>query len=246
MRGTGLATIFAIDTAADRCHLGLARDGNIVSVSGPVGQTHLEHVLPLIEGLFAQCALSPQQCDAFAFASGPGSFTGLRVACTLVQGMALGACRPVIALGNLGLLACAAAMAAPSARKRRILALLDARMQQAYWGVYEGAGTDWEELAPPALCDLEAMDELISRWQPELCAGDPVWLGRTPVAGRPVICPATIDGDLIAQMAQLQFAAGKVLPAHRALPVYVRDQVALTVAQRRQARAGASSSGAAR
>ncbi len=236
-----MTTLFAIDTAADRCKLALSRDSQLALLSGPPGHTHIEHVLPLIDQLFAQCDIGPEQCDAFAFASGPGAFTGLRVACTIAQGLALGTGRPVIAIGNLLALASACeALQPPDAVARRAFVAIDARMQQAYWAVYEGAGTDWVELAAPALCNVNAMGELIDRWQADFCGGDANWLERSLGACSVPLCHALVDGGALARLAAARFAAGAVLPARAALPAYVRDEVARTVAQRRQDARGPS------
>ena len=236
-----MTTLFAIDTAADRCNLALSCEAQVALLSGPTGHTHIEHVLPLIDKLFAQCDIGPEQCDAFAFASGPGAFTGLRVACTIAQGLALGTGRPVIPIGNLLALASACdALLPPEPVARRAFVAIDARMQQAYWGVYEGAGTDWVELAAPALCKVDAMSELINRWQADFCGGDADWLERSLGACAVPICHGLVDGGALARLAAVRFAAGAVLPARAALPAYVRDEVARTVAERRQDARGPS------
>ncbi|SPJ17833.1 O-sialoglycoprotein endopeptidase [Burkholderiales bacterium] len=235
-------TIFAIDTAGEHCSLALSRGAGVETVFGEAGHTHLEHVMPMIERLFARCSLRPEQCDAFAYGSGPGSFTGLRVACTIVQGLALGTGKPVISVGNLAALACAGDAAAPRQTagrgRRRALVATDARMQQAYWAVYEQAGGGWTELAPPALCGVNELSQMISDWQVDFCAGSASWLRPHMDAGGPALRDVSVDGAIIARLAQGKFALGEVLPPERALPAYVRDRVAQTVAERRGTGAG--------
>ncbi len=230
-------TIFAIDTAGERCHLALAHAAGTELFSGEAGQTHLEHVLPMIERLFARCGLRPQQCDAFAFGSGPGSFTGLRVACTIVQGLALGAGRPVIAVGNLLALVCEAASvpgAAPAPPGSRLgFAAVDARMQQAYFAVYEGRGTAWTERAVPALCEQVEIPMMIARWKPDFCCGNAPALGAAPACGGAALVAAAGGTDAMVRLAAAKFAAGETLAPQFAVPAYVRDKVAQTVAQRR-------------
>jgi tRNA threonylcarbamoyladenosine biosynthesis protein TsaB len=233
-------TLFAIDTAGEHCTLALARAGAVDLARGAPGQTHLEHVMPMIEALFARHGLAPAQCAAFAFGSGPGSFTGLRVACTIVQGLAYGAGRPVIAVGNLLALAVRAdERGAHGVRPRRVLAARDARMNQAYAAVFEGSGTAWSTLVPPCLIDAGQLADIAARWQPDYCAGDAAWLASwLGPAGRPaglVLQDVAVDAAVIVRLALERHARGEVLAPELALPEYVRNDVARTVAQRRAA-----------
>jgi tRNA threonylcarbamoyladenosine biosynthesis protein TsaB len=237
-------TLFVIDTAGEQCSLALARGGLVDLVRGVPGHTHLEHVMPMIERLFARHELAPAQCAAFAFGSGPGSFTGLRVACTIVQGLAFGAGRPVIAVGNLhALAACVDEGASPARpwprRPRRVMAALDARMNQAYVAVFEGSGTVWRALLSPCLVDVGQLPAIAAQWQPDYCGGDAAWLerawGADGLPGGLSRRDATVDAAVIARLALERLARGEVLAPERALPEYVRNDVARTVAQRRAA-----------
>jgi len=230
--------LLAVDTAGERCTLALAHLGRIVARSGLPGQTHLEHVLPMIETLLRDAGLQPCDCAAFAFGSGPGSFTGLRVACTLVQGLALGAGRPVVAVGHLEALP-HAAYAAGAADGTRVLALLDARMDEAYWAVYESVGGAWTPLAAPVVGGRGALREAIDQWQPQSCVGNLDWIRGYIGDGAPAPRGATVDAEGIVRLAGQRLAQGGGVAAARALPLYVRDRVAQTVAQRRATRAGA-------
>jgi len=228
-------TILALDTAGDICSVALLRDGTIDVVRGATGHNHLEHALPLVQGLLARHGLRPSGCDAFAFGSGPGSFTGLRVACTIVQGLAYGSERPVVAVGNLDALALAACSAdAAPAVPVRVLVALDARMDQVYWAVYEGAGLQWQALTPPALCDAGELAAQVDRWRPHYCAGQLPWL-RAAVGAGSALRQAQADAGVIAELARQRYAAGLVVAPQQAAPAYVRDDVARTVAQRRAA-----------
>lgn len=241
-----MPTLFAIDTAGDHCSLALLHGGRVLVRCGPAGQTHLEHVMPRVEELFAEAGVAPAACDAFAFGSGPGSFTGLRVACTIAQGLAFGTRRPVIAVGNLAALAYQAAAAPPhGAAPRRVLAAIDARMGQAYVAVLAGAGTAWETLLAPALVERLELSALIARWRPDVCAGDAAWLQGSLAPGVPAaeaaagvaLRDARADAGSILALAQEQLARGQILSPEQAAPQYVRDDVARTVAQRRTAMA---------
>ncbi len=233
-----MSTILAIDTAGDVGSVALLHAGRVHVVRGDPGRTHLEHVMPLVRRIFHEHGLRPDACDAFAFGSGPGSFTGLRVACTIAQGLAYGTQRPVIPVGNLQALARQAAGAAPGGGAAvRVLAAIDARMDQAYWAVYDGSGGSWQVVAPPALCDAGRLGEAIARWQPQLCAGRLAWLRPLLGEAPPTMQDAGADAGALLRIAQEQLACGAVLAPERAVPDYVRDDVARTVEQRRAAAA---------
>jgi tRNA threonylcarbamoyladenosine biosynthesis protein TsaB len=238
-------TLLAIDAAGERCSLALVHAAGSECCTGAPGQTHLEHVMPMVEQLFARCSLRPRDCDAFAFASGPGSFTGLRVACTIVQGLALGAGRPVIAVGHLDALLRAGLDAGPgtaaggaAAPLARALVLLDARMEQAYWAVHEKRDSAWASLAAPAVGGRDELLRAIEQWQPDFCAGDAAWILRYIGAVDVPVRDVAVEAGVVARLAQERFARGALLAPERAVPMYVRDRVAQTVAERRDARSG--------
>ncbi len=238
-------TLLAIDAAGECCSLALLHRASMVSITGEPGQTHLEHVMPMVEALFARCALRPQDCDAFAFASGPGSFTGLRVSCTIVQGLALGTGRPVVAVGHLDALLRAALEARPGEHVApspgaapRALVVLDARMEQAYWAVHEERPGGWECVAAPSVGGRDELLRAIKIWRPGMCAGNAAWIHRYIGAMDIPVRDVAIDAAVVARLAQERFVRGAVIPPEQAFPEYVRDRVAQTVAQRREARLG--------
>ncbi len=243
MRNALAPTIFAIDTAADRCCLALSRGEDVQSLLGQTGQTHLENVLPMVNRLFADAGLRPDRCDAFAFGSGPGSFTGLRVACTIVQGLALATTQPIIALSNLQLLAAAAQASGHAAlakdTQRRIFTAADARMQQAYWAVYDVFNGAFNEIAPPSLCEAGALRELVSIWKPDCCAGNGAWMQPYLGSASALLCDVAVNGAVLAQLANDKFVHGQILTPEQAVPAYIRDRVALTVLERRASGWGA-------
>lgn len=246
MHNIAVPTIFAIDTAGERCCLVLTHGAEVHTLLGEPQFAHLEQVMPMIDRLFANAQLRPEDCDAFGFGSGPGSFTGLRVACTIVQGLALATNRPVIAVGNLLLLAAAAhkgGLRPPGAGARsRILAAIDARMQQAYWAVYDYSDGAWSEAVPPSLCEATSLQEAVSVWQPTGCAGNAAWLQRhVGQAPSTRLCDVAVESAVLAQMVQEKFFRGELIAPEQALPAYVRDRVALTVSERRASTLGARS-----
>jgi tRNA threonylcarbamoyladenosine biosynthesis protein TsaB len=212
-----------------------------------------ERALSMVAELLAEQSVTLSQVDAFAFGRGPGSFTGLRVACALVQGLAFAHGRPVVPIGSLRALAYGARRQVPSEDRShsprpdapladvalRVMAAIDARMGQIYWAVYEGAGAE-HTLATPALATPEQMADLVAQWRPQVIAGDA--LRVFPSAWEPldegIRLPAmAVEACMIAQLARTELAAGRSVAARDASPEYVRDQVALTTEQRARGKA---------
>lgn len=232
----------AIDCSGPCCSLALLHAGVMHAVRGEAGRTHLEDVLPLVAELFAHAGLRPQACDAFAFASGPGSFTGLRLACTIAQGLALATDRPVVPVGHFEALF-AALGAEAQVDGARVLGLLDARMDQAYWAVaaWQARDANWQFCAAPAVGDRAGLAVAAAQWRVAACAGDPPWIAQYLGAEAPPVRAAAIDAACVARLAAARYALGGALAPEAAAPTYVRDRVAQTVAQRLAARAARGS-----
>ena len=229
------STLLAIDTATDVCSVALARGEDVNERAEAVGQRHSERILPMVEALLREAGLRLHECDAIAFGSGPGAFTGLRIACGIAQGLAFGAGLPVIAVGNLEALALAAGEAAPGAR--RVLAAVDARMQEAYWALYSIDGGVPTEVSAPALASAAELAAVCRDRAPDLVAGNalrafPDVAAQFAGAQAPDACASAAS---IARLAMRKFASGGAVAAELAAPLYVRDRVALTIDERRAA-----------
>ena len=226
--------LLAFDTATEICSVALARAGGVIERSEHVGQRHSQFVLPMAQQLLAESGATLADLDALAFGAGPGSFTGLRIACGVAQGLAYGIDRPVVPVGNLAALALNAAALAPQAR--RIAVAIDARMQEVYWAVYEPRDGEVIELAAPSLAAAAELPDLIAGFEPQALAGDALAvfapaLESVAVAQR--LPQARAGAGAIARLACVGLARGRALPAAQAMPLYVRDRVALTIDQRR-------------
>ncbi len=188
----------------------------------------------MVQDVLAHAAVDLTACDALAFGAGPGAFTGLRIACGVVQGLAYGAGKPVIAVGNLEALALAALRQDPQAQ--RVLCANDARMREAYVAVYEREGDRAAERLAPALLAARDLGGLIERWAPDVVAGDAptTFADELALAAEVVrLVPMRATAASVAACAIHKWrAAGAVEPA-RAAPLYVRDHVALTIEERR-------------
>jgi tRNA threonylcarbamoyladenosine biosynthesis protein TsaB len=202
-------------------------------------------MLPLaLEGL-AACGIDVRQLDGVAFGAGPGAFTGLRCACAVAQGLAFGAGIPVVAIDSLMLVAEDARALLHDNGVSVLWVAMDARMDEVYAARYALDGTRWRVGVAPALYTLEA---LAMRWRadpPQVVVGT----GAQAFADRLPFGPAIVQAhtqDRAAALLRLGLqlhADGAGVDAAQAMPLYLRDKVALTTAEREVARAG---TGAAR
>jgi tRNA threonylcarbamoyladenosine biosynthesis protein TsaB len=221
--------LLAVETSTELCSVALLRGGELFVEEVLAGNRHSELLPAMIRRLFERAHLAAMQMDAFAFGQGPGSFTGIRIACGVVQGLAFAAQRPVVPVPSLLALA-------EQSNESRVIAAVDARMGEAYVAAYVRNGPDWDEVVAPRLIDVHAVPPL---------PGDG-WAGTGSGFDRHEwlrdAWHASIErrtqGDLpraaaIARIAARRFARGEAIPADRAAPLYLRDKVALTTAERR-------------
>jgi tRNA threonylcarbamoyladenosine biosynthesis protein TsaB len=227
-------TVLAIDTATEVCSVAVLVGDRLVERSEMVGQKHSERVLPMVETVLASAGLQLSDINLFAFGAGPGSFTGLRIACGIVQGLAYGTDRQVVAVGNLRALAARAFAIAPAAR--RALVAIDARMHEAYCAIYRNDAPVTEQRAP-ALERPDALARLAHSDGVDLVAGNAL---AVFAADWPVEAPWQALSDLrvgaaeIARLARIDAARGLAVAPAQAMPLYVRDHVALTIEERQR------------
>jgi len=203
--------------------------------TGAVSSTRL---LPAIGELLGEAGLVLADCDAIAFGAGPGSFTGLRTATGVAQGLAFGLDIPVVPVSTLLVCAESARLRDPAAM--RVLAALDARMDEAYWADYawDAAADDWRTLHPAS---LDAPEAIAAPDVPFTLAGNAAAaFGARLVAATTA---RTIDAEALphalplAHAALRAFRAGRTVRADEAAPEYVRNKVAQTTAERMAAKA---------
>jgi tRNA threonylcarbamoyladenosine biosynthesis protein TsaB len=227
------ATILAIDTATEVCSVAALAGERLVERLEVVGQKHSERVLPMVDAVLAEAGLALNDVDVFAFGAGPGSFTGLRIACGIAQGLAYGTDKPVVAVGNLRALA---ARALENASAERVLVAIDARMHETYCALYRGDARV-TELRAPSLERPEALAELAHSEQVDIVAGNALsefasaWPQSAPWQSLPAVRASAAD---VARLARIDAEQGLAVPPAQAMPVYVRDHVALTIEERRQ------------
>jgi len=180
--------------------------------------------------VLAQSGWTLRDLDGVAFGAGPGTFTGVRLACGIAQGLAFGADLPVASVPTLEGLAQTAWRRDPSAI--RIFACMDARMREVYVAAYERDGDGWHATLAPTVvrpADVRLPD---GDWQG---VGDGFAL-YPELAGRPHLCATDArivpDARAIGDLGLSQLAAGRAVAAELAQPLYVRHRVALTTAER--------------
>lgn len=232
--------MLAIDTATEFCSVALLSGERALGIEEHAGQSHSARVLPMVDRVLAQAGLDLAQVDAIAFGAGPGAFTGLRIACSVAQGLGYGVDRPLLAVGHLDALAWLAFRQAPQAR--RIGVAIDARMREAYWAAYEGDATAQRALAPPALVAAGELDRALREQRVEAVAGNALEAFAEEIrleTGVRRLAALRVDATVIARCGRLAFARGEAVPAALAAPLYVRDRVAQTIEERAAGRAGA-------
>lgn len=221
--------ILAVETATEACSAAVYRDGAVIERYRLAPREHNRLILPMVEGVLAEAGLALSDIDALAFGRGPGSFTGVRIAAGVAQGIAFGAGLPVIPVSTLAALAWEALDQEPS--DDWAIPCLDARMSEVYCAVYrrDRAGgptpAEVEQVIPP------------SRIPPSVFpSGRGVGIGSgwatygeaiRAAADRPIdVLPNRFPrAGYVARLGARGFGEGKAVPATQALPVYLRDRV---------------------
>ncbi|OBV40784.1 tRNA threonylcarbamoyladenosine biosynthesis protein TsaB [Janthinobacterium psychrotolerans] len=206
----------------------MLRGDVVLSRSSSGVRTHSLSILPMVQELLAEAGVALADCDAIAYGSGPGSFTGVRTACGIAQGLAFGARLPVVPVVTLDAMALACQQAHGA---QQVLAVLDARMGEVYWAQYDV--TDGVKIVlPPA---LSAPAGVAPQGEVMAC-GNGFAAYAEALAGLP--CAAGADAAImphaehIARLARVAFAAGHFVSAAEAQPLYLRNKIAYTSAER--------------
>jgi tRNA threonylcarbamoyladenosine biosynthesis protein TsaB len=186
------------------------------------------HVLPWVHELLSEAGVTVAQLDGLAFGAGPGSFTGLRMACGVAQGLAWGLDIPLLSVSTLEALALASG-------RDRVWTCLDARMNEAYCAAYSVSGDAVTELlAPvcvaPAVAPAPTLDGVWGVGDGFAAYGDLLSARKPDLAG--VDAEAKPTAAAVLRIAAPRFASGLVGIAASAQPIYVRDKVALTTVER--------------
>jgi len=242
------ARLLALDTSTDLLAVALCTPAGRWCRNEAGGAQASSRLLPLVLQLLAQAGTAPAQLQAIAFGQGPGAFTGLRTACAAAQGLGFAHGTPLLAIDSLLLVAeDARAQAAGAGDDGDGLwwVAMDARMDEVYAAAYRRARGAWHEATAPRLWTLPA---LAATWQaapPTRVAGSAVdaFAERLPWQGAARWPRQQDRAAALLRLAEAAWAEGRTLAAADALPLYLRDKVALTTAERQ---AGAPAATAAR
>jgi tRNA threonylcarbamoyladenosine biosynthesis protein TsaB len=223
--------VLAIDTATEACSVALLSGDELIGRSAPGGQSHARLILSMVDALLAEAELSLAMLDGIAASIGPGAFTGVRISVAVAQGLAFGADLRIAPITTLE------ALAAQAPHDHAVMACLDARMGEVYWGCFS-ADTRRGVLAsgpaavgPPASVVLPAPGPY--RGIGRGFAAHPL-LGALPgLSVSPADCQALPNAREFARLGALRLELGEGLDPADLAPLYLRDKVALTEAERR-------------
>ncbi len=234
--------LLAFDTSTDLISIAVTRQVNGVAQlwqhTGAGGAQASSSLIPAIEALMAQAGLRYDELDAIAFGQGPGSFTGLRTACAVAQGLAFGAGIPVLPVDTLLMLAEQVRFDHfNAATKCRVLALLDARMDELYAGHYEFNSGLWLQTGHHQLIHPEAL----TLGDSQALAGNVFFAygTRLPAPAELPRYDVLPSAAAILRLAPALLAAGQAVDPALALPRYIRDKVAKTTLERAAEKAAA-------
>ena len=231
--------LLALETSTERLSIAILRDGVSFARDVDAGQRHSELALPLLNELLGESKLALHELDAIAFGQGPGSFTGVRIACGLAQGLAFGIGKSLVPVPTQ--LALAAQTGADA-----VAVAIDARMGEIYFAAYRreiASATGWQVVVAPMLVKPEALPALDGQgWcatgsgfdVPALSAQLTARYGGQLAKVMNGVLPRAID---VAELAawQLKTAGmGSAIAPEHAAPLYLRNKVAMTIDERRE------------
>ena len=248
--------LLAFDTSTDRLSIAVSR-GSALGVSqeaarvwqhsGDGGAQASVALIPAIQALMGQAELHFDGLDAIAFGKGPGSFTGLRTACSVAQGLAFGAGVPVLPVDTLLAVAEEARQQWGRARpvgqveSMGVIAVLDARMDEVYAACYEWDGSYWKQLGNDVLTRPETLLQALADTAPGAVEQRNDWLIAGNAAAAygerlPIMASAPVhalpSAAAMLRLVPMLLASGHAVPADQALPTYIRDKVAKTTLER--------------
>jgi tRNA threonylcarbamoyladenosine biosynthesis protein TsaB len=231
-----MGSLLAFDTSTEVMSIALAAPGGVHVREAAGGAQASVRLLPDILALLAEAGTSLDRLDAIAFGRGPGAFTGLRTACSVAQGLAFGAGKPVLPVDSLLLVAEDARRQHAGATE--VWVAMDARMDEVYAGAYGWSGERWSVRSAPALYPVEALN---ARWHaapPAWVAGSalPAFTGRLALGDAATVPQTVSRAHALLALAKQAWADGDTVDAAEALPLYLRDKVAQTTLEREAVR----------
>lgn len=222
-----MTTLLAIETSTETASIALLSQGRVICRELSGVQTHSQGVLPAIQEILKEAGIALKQCDAIAFGCGPGAFTGVRTACGIVQGLAFGADLPILPIVSLHAMAESARGAQSEAD---MLCVLDARMGEVYWAHYRYQRQAWSQVTGPTLSTVEQVLVYMKSNEVALVLGHGLaghFASDKSVNKMP-------HAEQVARLAAIDFSMARQVDAAQAQPLYLRNKIALTTAERAQ------------
>lgn len=226
--------LLAVDTTSGACSVALYHDGRVCEQFVRAERDHTRRLLPMVESVLAQAESSLTEVDALAVSQGPGSFTGLRIAISCVQGLAFASDKPVVPVSSLAAMAAGAVRVQPDWRGKPVLAALDARMQEVYWGLYSSERPG-EAILKDAVSSPEQVVAILEQGgylpssgdQCDFYAAGPGWDYPQLAALRPqgIWEDAAIHAQDIVALAADLWQKGESVAAQDLEPAYLRNEV---------------------
>lgn len=232
--------LLAFDTSTERMAVAVLTPAGRFTTLQAGGAAASTGLLPAIHALLAEAGITLGELDAIAFGRGPGAFTGLRTSCAVAQGLGFGLDRPLLALDSLLVVAEDARRQAGHADGDgpfEIAVAMDARIDEIYGGRYRHSSAGWETLVAPGLYALPD-------WLATCADSGARWVAGSAIEafGARLALPAAVRrvpaehdrAEALLTLAEAALRAGQGVVAADALPLYLRDKVALTTLEREQ------------
>lgn len=223
--------LLAIETSSEACSVALYLNGEVIEDYRLAPRQHGKLILQMVESVMAASNLKLADLDALAFGRGPGSFTGLRIAAGVIQGLAFGAELPVLPISTL---AAISLQAQDEFGGDYFFPAFDARLDEVYWGVYQSSDSAFViPIVAEQVCSAEAVTV------PEGISGIAIgsgWASHQELllkrVGNKQVTQTVVDylprAGAIARLAVIDFEKGRAVSAEQAQPIYLRDKVAKT------------------
>jgi tRNA threonylcarbamoyladenosine biosynthesis protein TsaB len=235
-----MSVILSLDSSTDACSVALNVNGQLSGRFELAAKSHTQRLLPMVDELLHSQSLKLQDLDAIAFGRGPGSFTGLRICMGIVQGLAFGAQLPVIPVSTLESMALAYYRANPDI-DLPVLATLDARMDEVYWGSFVRSEDSVQALCaehvmkPELLTAQAPIQQLLAKNAGEqFIAVGSGWHypAMQQLAAGTIVVDIQPQAEAMALIAAKVWSAGGAIDVLDAEPVYLRDTISWQKRQR--------------
>lgn len=222
-----MTKILAIDASSEACSVALLDNSEIIERYDVVPRKHTELILPMVDEVLSEAGISFKQLDALAFNRGPGSFTGVRISTSVIQGLSFATELPVLAVSGL---AAVAQNAWRTMQQDNVIVMLDARMDEVYWGYFQADNGYMKPISPEHVGPVSGIDKPGNENWMAVGSGIKVynnevakWSGQSNlVLNTDILYPRASD---IAVLARHELDVGNIVNAMQAQPVYLREKV---------------------